>query len=270
MTSSLTQAPKMATASPAVRLAPTPEPVREGGRASSAAPESPARTDAHAAEALGQRLSAYLRRGRARVVVTDNLRTMVSIKRGQGVLTFRIHRMFLGAPARVVRALARYAESHDRNAAACLRGFIDGNEAQIRERTEPRPVQIDVQGRHHDLRDVYDRLNAQYFGGRVEACITWGPRTRRRPRRRSIKLGSYTAEEKLIRIHPVLDAADVPRFFVEWIVYHEMLHQVHEMPVVDGRRIYHTPAFRRAEAQFERYAEAVLWERCNLHLLLER
>ena len=68
----------------------------------------------------------------------------------------------------------------------------------------------------------------------------------------------------------MLDASDVPQFFLEWIVYHEMLHEIHDMPVVDGRRIYHTPEFRRAEAQFEHYAESVLWERTYLHKLLER
>jgi hypothetical protein len=77
-------------------------------------------------------------------------------------------------------------------------------------------------------------------------------------------------EEALIRIHPVLDAADVPRFFVEWIVYHEMLHEIHDMPVVDGRRVYHTREFREAESRFEHYADAVLWERSNVHRLLDR
>ena len=110
-------------------------------------------------------------------------------------------------------------------------------------------------------------LNARYFAGAIQAKITWGPRTRRRPGRDSIKLGSYSVDEQLIRIHPVLDAGDVPRFFVEWIIYHEMLHEVHDMPIVDGRRVYHTPEFRRAEALFERYAEAVLWERTMVHKL---
>ncbi|HEY0137776.1 MAG TPA: hypothetical protein VGB85_27010, partial [Nannocystis sp.] len=88
--------------------------------------------------------------------------------------------------------------------------------------------------------------------------------------RESIKLGSYSVEEELIRIHPVMDAADVPHFFIAWIIYHEMLHEVHDMPIVDGRRVYHTPEFRRAEARFEHYAEAVLWERTQVHKLLDR
>ncbi|HWB80009.1 MAG TPA: hypothetical protein VG755_33825 [Nannocystaceae bacterium] len=221
-------------------------------------------------QALQERLSAHLDKGRPRVVLTDNLHTMVSIKRGDGVLTFRLHHMFADAPPAVLRALARYAEHRDREAARLLRAYIDHNETRIRRREGPAPITCDVEGKYHNLLVIFDDLNARYFGGRIRARITWGPRGKRRRTRDSIKLGSYTFEDELIRIHPVLDAADVPTFFVAWIVYHEMLHEVHDMPVVDGRRVYHTAEFRRAEAEFERYAEAVLWERTHLSRLLER
>lgn len=219
---------------------------------------------------LQRRLSAYLKSGRARIVFTDNLHTMLSIKRGQGVYTLRMHRMFAAAPPAVLRSIARYAETQDRDAAALLRHYIDGNEHLIRPAERARTQVLDTQGKHHDLQALFEGLNARYFGGEIKAKITWGPRTRRRPGRESIKLGSYSIEEQLIRIHPVLDAVDVPRFFVEWIIYHEMLHEVHDMPIIDGRRVYHTPEFRRAEALFERYAEAVLWERTCVHKLLDR
>lgn len=221
-------------------------------------------------EELQHRLGAYLKSARARVVITDNIHTMLSIKRGHGVLTFRLHHMFIDAPPVVLRAAAQYAQSQSREASKVVRAYIDANEAAIRKRTTPRPVAIDVEGRNHNLQEIFDELNAQYFGDGVRARITWGPRTKRKPGRESIKLGSYTVEDELIRIHPVMDAEDVPRFFLAWVVYHEMLHEIHDMPVVDGRRIYHTPEFREAEAQFDRYAEAVLWERTNIHRLLDR
>jgi hypothetical protein len=225
--------------------------------------------DEEARRTLQDRLAAYLDKGRARVVLTDNLHTMVSIKKGDGVVTFRLHRMFAAAPPPVLRALARYAEGRDNASARMLRAFVDHNEAQIR-RAEHTPIACDVEGKYHNLREIFDELNAEYFAGCIQARITWGSRGRRKRTRDSIKLGSYTFEDQLIRIHPVLDAADVPRFFVAWIVYHEMLHEVYDMPVVDGRRVYHTPEFRTAEAKFERYAEAVLWERTHLAKLLER
>lgn len=234
---------------------------------------SPAWSDAEAEErrhGLQTRLAAYFTKGRPRVVFTDNLNTMLSIKRGQGVWTLRMHRMFAAAPPVVLRAVAQYAQSQDRSSATLLRRYIDHHEHLIRPSVEPRAQPIDVQGAHHNLKAIFDELNAEYFGGTIGARITWGPRTRRRAGRESIKLGSYSVEEQLIRIHPVLDAADVPRFFIAWIIYHEMLHEVHDMPIVDGRRVYHTPEFRRAEARFEHYAESVLWERTQVHKLLDR
>ena len=233
-------------------------------------PELPADQQEALRTELQARLGAYLRRGRPRVVITDNTHTMLTIKRGHGVYTFRLHHMFIDAPSRVLRAVAAYAESQDREASALLRLFIDANEEAIRRRTAPRTIPIDVQGRWHNLQDLFDELNAHYFNDTIRARITWGPRTKRKKGRQSIKLGSYTVEDELIRIHPVLDAEDVPPFFVAWVVYHEMLHEVHDMPVVDGRRIYHTREFRRAEAQYERYAESVLWERKYIARLLDR
>lgn len=219
---------------------------------------------------LQDRLGAYLSHGRARVIITDNTRTMMSVKRGHGVYTFRLHHMFVDAPPMVLRAAVAYAQHQDGEAAELLRAFIEANEDAIRARHEPRAVAVDIEGRHHNLQAIFDELNTEYFGGAIKARITWGNRTRRKQSRASIKLGSYTVEDQLIRVHPVLDAADVPRLYLAWVIYHVMLHEIHDMPVVDGRRVYHTRAFRLAEAKFEQYAEAVLWERQNLAKLLER
>jgi len=178
--------------------------------------------------------------------------------------------MFIGAPPAVVAAVAGYAETHDRKAATLLRRYTDANEALIRRRETPRSITLDTQGRYHDLREIFERVNAKYFKGTIAARITWGPRARRKRSRASISLGHYVFDDALIRIHPVLDAKDVPSYFVEWIVYHEMLHERHGMPEVDGRRVHHSPAFRRDEEKFEHYVEAVMWERTHARKLLER
>src|SRR5690606_9326455 len=89
---------------------------------------------------LQARLSAYVERGRVRVVITDNTYSMVSIKRGDGVTTFRLHHMFLDAPAAVLRALGRYAEKQERVAAKVLRTYIETNEDRVRVGDTPRPI----------------------------------------------------------------------------------------------------------------------------------
>jgi len=108
-----------------------------------------------------------------------------------------------------------------------------------------------------------------YFEDQIDARITWGPPGARRRRRRSIKMGSYSVEDRLIRIHPALDRQFIPDYFLEWIVYHEMLHQVHDIPVVAGRRRFHTPEFIAEERAYEHYDRARVWERQNLDRILE-
>src|SRR5690606_9202221 len=110
-----------------------------------------------------------------------------------------------------------------------------------------------------DLQQLYDEVNRTEFEGAVDCGITWGRLPTRR-RRRSIRFGSYSPKEHLIRIHPYLDQAFVPAFFVRYIVFHEMLHAVmgiEELP--SGRRAIHPPAFKRREEQYPDFARAVRW-----------
>jgi hypothetical protein len=108
--------------------------------------------------------------------------------------------------------------------------------------------------------------------------ITWGkaagenahPASNcRRTRTASLQLGSYSYEDRLIRIHRVLDRPGVPRYVVESVVYHELLHA--DLPPVTrrGRRYFHTPEFRRRERQFRHFERADRWVRENLQQLLK-
>ena len=205
-----------------------------------------------------------------RIAITDNTRTMVSARHRAGVAFVRLHRMFVSADAQTLDYVVRFLKRRDARAVAALRAYVADNQGQVRRRRSRR-LMLSAIGRHHDLGAIYEELNARYFDGGVEAHIGWGrmgsPPGRRR-RRRSIKLGSYLSSAALIRVHPVLDAAWVPRFFVEYIVYHEMLHHVIEMPVQGGRRCMHGPAFKARERCFDRYTEAIAWEREHLDRLL--
>ena len=125
----------------------------------------------------------------------------------------------------------------------------------------PRP------GRHHDLDTVLHELRARFFSDSAPVTIGWGQWSGR-ARPRSMRFGVYFPETCHIRIHPALDQVFVPRFFVEFIVYHELLH--HTMPAIqiNGRYYVHTKAFRQRERAFPRYAEAVAWRQRHLRVLL--
>jgi hypothetical protein len=177
--------------------------------------------------------------------------------------------MFADAPDRVLRALSRYIARADRQDSALLVGYIEANHWRIRRnRHRRRTLTPDPMGRVHDLAEILDDLNQRHFGGEINARITWGARATRSQRRQSIKMGSYSVEDRLIRIHPALDHPEVPRFFVEWIVFHEMLHQVFDIPTVNGRRQFHPPRFLQREREFEHYELARRWERRHLDRLL--
>ena len=205
--------------------------------------------------------------------LTDNRSTMISVRNETDRFVLRLHHMFLGADPKVVLALARYVEKDDRRASLALNRFIDGHSARIKRsrRVAPAPRPIEPRGEVHDLSSIFAELNARYFRNAIVARITWGPRLSPQLRgrlRRSLKMGSYCVEDRLIRIHPSLDRTSVPREFLAWIVYHEMLHEKHDMPLVGGRRQFHTPAFLADEARFAGYELARRWEREHLDLLL--
>ena len=224
-----------------------------------------------AQDSLERRIRAHLSKGRVTVTLTDNRYTMISVRRVAKEKRYevRLHAMFVDADPVITRALARYIADNDADASRVLGDFIDQNAGHVRGRARRQPTQvIFTAGEHHDLRSIYDDLNARYFANKIDAAITWGQRTGRPRRRNSIKMGSYSVEDRLIRIHRSLDRSFVPRFFVAWIVFHEMLHQVHDIRVKNGRREFHSKEFLADEAMFEHYDQAKSWERRHLDALL--
>jgi len=201
------------------------------------------------------------------VVLTDNRSVLLSVRRASGGPLVRLHHMFLHAPTAVIAALARNIRR--RGPAACgeVRRFMNQNLHRVRRTPKEMPPVV-TRGRVYDLESVYADLNLRFFGGRILVPITWG-RGVGRARRGGLTFGSYDPVLALIRIHPVLDRPAVPRYFLESVVHHEMLH--HQMGGVSdraGRTVYHTRAFREAEARFPRHQEALAWEKQNLPDLL--
>ncbi len=122
------------------------------------------------------------------------------------------------------------------------------------------------EGRYFDLRAVFDKLNAQYFYKKPlrNYTITWGRRRRLAPVAYFV-FGTIQEEDRLIRIHPRLDAPFVPMWFLEYVVYHEMLHSVVADEYTEsGRRKVHTAEFQRREQEFPHYRRARRWEDENL------
>ena len=128
-----------------------------------------------------------------------------------------------------------------------------------------RQFEFTSEGRWFDLRAIFDKLNARYFRNRLrDYTIIWGRRRRERPKS-YIVFGSIQEEDRMIRIHPLLDRQFVPAWYLEYVVFHEMLHAVvpdrHDRA---GRRIVHHEGFLKKERGFRHYRRSQEWEEENL------
>ena len=128
-----------------------------------------------------------------------------------------------------------------------------------------RQFAFNEQGQVFNLRAIFDKLNAKYFRNRLKGySIVWGRKRKIRPRD-EIVFGTIQEDDRIIRIHPLLDREIVPTWFLEYVIYHEMCHAV----VPDeydsaGRRRVHHPKFFDRERRFHWFRRAKAWEEDNL------
>lgn len=207
-----------------------------------------------------------------RLRITNNSSTMMTLRYEQasGRAIVGLHHMFLDAPEPVRKALGTWIQRpRTKSAGKKLEAFIAERRHLIDAKSSRRIV-LRTKGQCVDLELLYREVNAAEFDGSIETPITWGKMPTRR-HRRSIRFGSFTPDDNLIRIHPYLDQAFVPIYFIRYIVFHEMLHAhmgIEEGPT--GRRRIHPPAFRRREEEYGDYDRAVAWmnNEANLRRLL--
>ena len=128
-----------------------------------------------------------------------------------------------------------------------------------------RQLNLQHEGKHFDLRRIFDDLNARYFRGRLRNFnVMWGRPRKQRPREYFV-FGTIQEEDRVIRINPLLDQAFVPQWFLRYVLYHEMLHSVvPDELLANGRRRVHTEEFNRRERKFRGYMRARRWEEDNL------
>src|SRR5438094_6961533 len=132
----------------------------------------PARPPETAASLLAERIGRLLREP-VDVHLTDNAWTMVSFKRLQGRVRFRLHHMFSAANDDVVRALAGFTGRNRRTHGRAIDDYIRDNRDLIRVVPEGPQQNVTERGRVHDLGEIFARLNAEHFHGSLEARIGW-------------------------------------------------------------------------------------------------
>lgn len=192
------------------------------------------------------------------VVITDNSTVMLSIKSKKDHFSLRLHRMFLYAGSDVLNELGGYIRN-SRKKTPLIREFINRNTHNLKKKP-PRKVRLIHSGKKFHVLDIFNKINSEYFDGKISSSITWSKSS---PKRSVAKrtLGSYSQDMDLIRINPVLDSARVPGYFLEFVVYHEMLHaDLNNEPPI-GRRTVHSREFKNREKLFRHYDRATAWEK---------
>ena len=109
-------------------------------------------------------------------------------------------------------------------------------------------------GKCYNLKQVFERVNSEYFGGAIALTrLNWSQIHTYR------KFGHYEPAKDRVVISLTLDDRRIPEFVTEFVLYHELLHKYHGATWVNGRRMVHTPEFRRDERKFKLYNEASEW-----------
>ena len=184
-----------------------------------------------------------------------------TIRLREGRLLVRISDLLEGAPDRVLRAIAHillakmYRKPIERGYATRYRRYVSSQ--PIRQRAH---LVRQLRGRKHidsprghtyDLEMIFDNLNRQFFFGLLaRPQLTWS-----RDHARA-SLGHYDPAHNAIVVSRVFDHPRVPRYAVEYIVYHEMLHLKHPVKLRGSRRCVHPAEFQAEEKLFPQLIEA--------------
>jgi hypothetical protein len=191
------------------------------------------------------------------------LRSAIRIK-DQNLIEAQLSDLLQDAPPLVIDALAEilvtrlFRKRTSREANDCYKAWA-GSPSIVRRieeirRTRGRKRLLHPQGNHFNLRAIFDHLNGRFFANRIQvARIGWSPNRSRG------MLGHYDSSHRTITVTRWLDGRRVPRYVVEYLVYHEMLHAQFPVERRNHRRVVHPRAFREAERSFPYYERAVRW-----------
>jgi len=187
-----------------------------------------------------------------------------TIRLREGVIHVRISDLLEGAPQSVIEAIAHillakmYRKPIDSSHAVRYRRYVSSHDmttkAHLVRQVRGRKRIDSARGFHYDLEEIFEALNRQFFHGLLaRPLMTWS-----RLRARN-SLAHYDPAHNAIVVSRIFDHARVPRYAVEYIVYHEMLHLKHPVKLRGSRRCVHGPEFQAEEKLFPELERAKLF-----------
>ena len=184
-----------------------------------------------------------------------------TIRLRDGRVLVRISDLLSGAPEDVLHAIAHillaklYRKKIETCHATRYRRYLGrrdvSRKAHLVRQERGRKVLLTAQGRYYNLESIFDDLNRRFFHGLLaRPLMTWSRHVSRQ------SLGHYDPAHNTIVISRIFDRADMPRYGVEYLVYHEMLHLKHPVKLRGSRRCVHPKEFMEEEKLFPHLEQA--------------
>ena len=188
-----------------------------------------------------------------------SLNTTIRLREGR--IKVSLSDILEGAPEPVIRAIGHiliaklYRKPIDATHANRYRRFASSDsvvrQSERIRNTRGRKRISTAQGDHYNLDEIFDSLNMRFFHGLMgRPQLTWSEHSARR------LLGHYDAAHNTIMISRVFDRRNTPRFAIEYLMYHEMLHLRHPVKAKNGRRCVHSREFQAEENLFPELDQA--------------
>ena len=184
-----------------------------------------------------------------------------TIRLREGRLLVRVSDLLEGAPEYVLRAIAHilvakmYRKPLDREHVTRYRRYISAQhmsrKAHLVRQIRGRKRIGSPHGIAYDLEAIFEELNLRFFYGLLaRPQMGWSSERARN------RLGHYDPAHNAIVVSRVFDDPRIPRFVLEYIVYHEMLHLKHPVKLRGSRRCVHPAEFQAEERLFPQLEEA--------------
>ena len=189
-----------------------------------------------------------------------SLNTTIRLREGRVLVS--LSDLLEGAPESVLRAIAHillaklYRKPIDAGQNLRFKRFASSagvtRQTELVRHARGKKRYSGPEGRYYNLEEVFDTLNFKFFGGLLgRPELTWSENLARR------SLGHYDAAHNTIVVSRVFDRPSSPRYAVEYLLYHEMLHLRHPVRMRGLRRCVHSAAFKADEQQFPQLKEAL-------------
>jgi len=184
-----------------------------------------------------------------------------TVRLRDGKLLFRISDLLEGSPESVLHAIAHiliakiYRKGIDPAYSARYRRYVGSRVISekahlVRQMRGRKHIEGPIGNVYH-LDEIFEELNTRYFYGLLaRPNMSWSQNSARN------LLGHYDPAHNAIVVSRVFDHVRVPRYVVEYIVYHEMLHLKHPVKLKGSRRCVHSKQFQEEERLFPQLDQA--------------